>query len=123
MSAFSKADVTFLRERQRELLEAYKIATDESKWPTMETKTGRGDRYWFARNATVLAGALHSNAKLLSIAIAATSGKADPTEETEHDPALAALIDRGERDAEAMIAKLREKDRARADGQGNADES
>jgi hypothetical protein len=40
-----------LEQRQVELADVFIEETDTTKWPTPDTRDGRGDRYWIKRNA------------------------------------------------------------------------
>lgn len=40
-----------LEQRQTELATVFVEETDVTKWPTPDTRDGRGDRYWIKRNA------------------------------------------------------------------------
>lgn len=44
-------DIVLLEQRQRELLTLFLEESDKSKWPSTDTKDGRGDRVWMKKNA------------------------------------------------------------------------
>jgi hypothetical protein len=87
-----------LEQRQVELADVFIEETDVKKWPTPDTRDGRGDRYWIKRNAGSTATLI---VKIQSILDAALRQPpiSDPKDPTPGDPP-----EEEEENAEALAA-------------------
>lgn len=88
-----------LEQRQTELADVFIEEADTSKWPTPDTRDGRGDRYWMKRNAGATATLIVKIQTILDAALRKPpiTNPEEPTpgdepEEENHDQLAAAAI-------------------------------
>lgn len=98
-----------LEAKQEELALLFLDQTNTNDWQDLSTSTRRGDVYWFKRNANQTLGMVTRLQVILNMHLRPNQSLT-PGAPAEEDPVAAteeALVAQAEKDAEAMIDRVR----------------
>lgn len=106
-----------LEARQEQLAELFLRESDTATWPSLDTKEGRGDRYWLKKNAAQTIALAVRIQTILDRALTPIGTSPDaPTPGDPVDEELEREIAVTEQQAADLIAKVRKRRDGKAPG-------
>lgn len=103
-----------MRRIQEDMADVFFLEADPKTFPTMDTKEGRGDRYWLKKNASASLAIIGRIENLLALRDGRSSGGPTGEQEANDEASLEREIKAAEKNAERLGREAIERVRKRA---------